>query len=34
MHFCWLNCDDPEVKAAQDAVKKLAMKCQHWKERE
>ena len=34
MHFCWLNCDDPEVKAAQEAVKKLAMKCKHWKERE
>ena len=31
MHFCWLNCDDPEVKAAQEAVKKLAMKCKHWK---
>ena len=31
MHFCWLNCDDPEVKAAQEAVKTLAMKCKHWK---
>ena len=31
MHFCWLNCDDPEVKAAQEAAKKLAMKCKHWK---
>lgn len=34
MHFCWLDCDDPEVKAAQDAVKSLAMKCGHWKEKE
>ena len=34
MHLCWLNCADEEVKAAQDAVKKLAMRCKHWKERE
>ena len=34
MHFCWLACDDPEVKAAQEAVKKLAMKCKYWNERE
>jgi len=33
MHFCWLNCDDPEVKAAQEAVKTLAMKCKHWREK-
>ena len=31
MHFCWLNCDDPEVKAAQKAIKTLAMECEHWK---
>lgn len=33
MHFCWLNCDDPEVKAAQKAIKTLAMKCRHWREK-
>ena len=33
MHFCWLDCDDPEVKAAQDAVKPLAMQCKHWSEK-
>ncbi len=34
MHFCWLDCDDPEVKAAQNAIEKLARQCKHWKERE
>jgi len=32
MHFCWLDCDDSDVKAAQDALKPLAIMCKHWKE--
>ena len=32
-HFCWLDCDDKEVKAAQEAVKPLARQCKHWQER-
>jgi hypothetical protein len=32
MHFCWLNCNDEEVKQAQEELKPLAMKCMHWKE--
>jgi len=32
MHFCWLDCDDSDVKAAQDALKPLAVKCKHWRE--
>ena len=34
MHLCWLDCDDEEVKDAQEAVKLLAKKCKHWKERD
>ena len=32
-HFCWLDCDDEEVKAAQEAVKPLVMQGKHWQER-
>lgn len=33
MHFCWLDCDDEEVKAAQEAVKSLAKQCRHWEDK-
>ena len=32
-HFCWLDCDDEEVKAAQEAVKPLAKQFKHGQER-